>query len=174
MVKVVHRNQLHNHCTVTTKPVRYTAVYTSTTALLATTLPPSMSRTHTHTRAHISKYVLHTHTHTHSLSLNSQLCCFENWPKNKIIDSMSGWLLNCFPAYTDLKKIIWNRMTASVLKQDPDTKRFKQTLIYFNTNTSTLLLANTLLPSMSRTHTHKYFYTLSLILNCVKINKSLE
>ena len=30
------------------------------------------------------------------------------------------------------KKKIWNRMTASVLKQDPNTKRFKQTLIYFN------------------------------------------
>ena len=26
-------------------------------------------------------------------------------------------------------------MTASVLKQDPDTKRFKPTLIYFNTDT---------------------------------------
>ena len=30
------------------------------------------------------------------------------------------------------RKKIWNRMTASVLKQDPNTKRFKQTLIYFN------------------------------------------
>ena len=28
-----------------------------------------------------------------------------------------------------------NRMTASVLKQDPDTRRFKRTLIYFNTDT---------------------------------------
>ena len=26
-------------------------------------------------------------------------------------------------------------MTASVLKQDPNTKRFKRTLIYFNTDT---------------------------------------
>ena len=26
-------------------------------------------------------------------------------------------------------------MTASVLKQDPNTKKFKQTLIYFNTDT---------------------------------------
>ena len=26
-------------------------------------------------------------------------------------------------------------MTASVLKQDPNTKRFKRTLIYFNTGT---------------------------------------
>ena len=28
-------------------------------------------------------------------------------------------------------------MTASTLKQDPNTKRFKQTLIYFNTDTLT-------------------------------------
>ena len=28
---------------------------------------------------------------------------------------------------------IWHRMTASVLKQDPNTKRFKPTLIYFDT-----------------------------------------
>ena len=26
-------------------------------------------------------------------------------------------------------------MTASILKQDPDTKRFKQTLVYFNMDT---------------------------------------
>ena len=26
-------------------------------------------------------------------------------------------------------------MTASVLKQDPNTKRFKRTLLYFNTDT---------------------------------------
>ena len=26
-------------------------------------------------------------------------------------------------------------MTASILKQDPNTKRFQQTLIYFNTDT---------------------------------------
>ena len=31
--------------------------------------------------------------------------------------------------------IIWNRMTASVLKQDPNIKRFKRTIIYFNTDT---------------------------------------
>ena len=30
------------------------------------------------------------------------------------------------------KKKIYNRMTASVLKQDPNTKRFKRTLIYIN------------------------------------------
>ena len=28
-----------------------------------------------------------------------------------------------------------NRMTASVLKQDPNAKRFKRTLVYFNTDT---------------------------------------
>ena len=33
------------------------------------------------------------------------------------------------------EKKIWNRMTASVLKQDPNTKRFKRMLIYFNTDT---------------------------------------
>ena len=32
-------------------------------------------------------------------------------------------------------KTIWNRMTASVLKQDPNTKRFKRTLINFDTDT---------------------------------------
>ena len=32
-------------------------------------------------------------------------------------------------------KKIWNKMTASVLKQDPNTKRFKRTLIYFDTDT---------------------------------------
>ena len=30
---------------------------------------------------------------------------------------------------------IWNRMTASILKQDPNTKRFKRTLIYFDMDT---------------------------------------
>ena len=33
------------------------------------------------------------------------------------------------------KNTVWNRMTASVIKQDPNTKRFKQRLIYFNTDT---------------------------------------
>ena len=33
------------------------------------------------------------------------------------------------------KNQIWNRMTASVLKQDPNTKRFKRTLIYYDTST---------------------------------------
>ena len=31
------------------------------------------------------------------------------------------------------EKKIWNRMTANVLNQDPDTKRFKEMLIYFDT-----------------------------------------
>ena len=33
------------------------------------------------------------------------------------------------------KSKIWNRMIANVLKQDLNTKRFKRTLIYFNTDT---------------------------------------
>ena len=39
------------------------------------------------------------------------------------------------------KKKNWNRMTASVLKQDSNTKRFKRTLIYFNTYTKYANLA---------------------------------
>ena len=51
-----------------------------------------------------------------------------------------------FSQYSDTQKVlplqhlIWkrkisNRMTASILKQDPNTKRFKQMLIYFDTDT---------------------------------------
>ena len=39
-----------------------------------------------------------------------------------------------FKVKTDIYAKIWNRMTASILKQDPNTKWFKWTLIYFNTN----------------------------------------
>ena len=42
--------------------------------------------------------------------------------------------------YTHTQKKISNRMTASVLKQDPNTKRFEQTLIYFNTDTQYAIL----------------------------------
>ena len=35
----------------------------------------------------------------------------------------------------NLFKKVWNRMTASILKQNPNTNFFKQTFIYFNTDT---------------------------------------
>ena len=35
---------------------------------------------------------------------------------------------------------IWNRMTASILKQDPNTKRFKWMLIYFNSKITLILV----------------------------------
>ena len=41
----------------------------------------------------------------------------------------------CFYLSELKKNTVWNRMTASILKQDPNTKRFKQMLIYFNPDT---------------------------------------
>ena len=50
------------------------------------------------------------------------------------------------------KIIIWNRMTASVLKQDPNTKRFKRMLIYFNTDTQYAHFSVNLLYQASKWH----------------------
>ena len=79
-------------------------------------------------------------------------CCgpsFDGWPSHSFRTAQApvslgalcqrmthtfGWR-ECFVGSAKLeRKKIWNRMTASVLKEDPNTKRFKWMLIYFNTD----------------------------------------
>ena len=82
---------------------------------------------------------MHTCTHTHM------------WWISKMLQ-YTKINLNCIK--------IWNRMTASILTQDPNTKRFKRMLIYFNTDTVCKFSGKSPLSS------HK-----TTLCICVKINK---
>ena len=84
---------------------RYMAVYTTTRALLATTLLPLPSRTHTHTHTHTHMHACtHMHAQTHITHHTSVLFVvfvvvnFENW-SNKITARKSDQLLILFPVY---------------------------------------------------------------------------
>ena len=66
----------------------------------------------------------------------SAVCCVSYMPQN--IDWLTDWLTVVYSVLhvnpktlTNLKKNL-NRVTASVLKQDSNTKRFKQMFIYFD------------------------------------------
>ena len=65
---------------------------------------------------------------------------------------------------------LWNRMTASVLKQDPNTKRFKQTLIYFNTDTQHAHFRGNPLYQATKRHLHNR----QTVKNDEKLNKDLS
>ena len=54
--------------------------------------------------------------------------------------------------------IIWNRMTASVLKQDPNTKKFKRTLTYFDTTKNSVKIRY-----VSPSHFSSFFNRLSAV-----------
>ena len=63
---------------LTTADYRYTAVYTTTRALLATTLITSLSKTHTHTfpflsRTHTHHTHIHIYTHTHHTHIHTHI-----------------------------------------------------------------------------------------------------
>ena len=68
------------------------------------------ARAHTHTQARP-----HAHTHTHKVKRPAVI-----------------FIIMFFQVREKKKKKKSNRVTASVLKQDPNTKRFKRTLIYLS------------------------------------------
>jgi len=57
-------------------------------------------------------------------------------------------------------KTIWNRMTGSVLKQDPKRKRFKRTPIYYDTDTQYAIFRGNLSQATKRHLTVKWSKTM--------------
>ena len=129
-----------------------------------------LARVHTHT---------HTHTHTHNLN---QFRLRKTWYKT---DQGCWCLLNCYMMGHVLTVLmilvltfcidmtiwvllilkIYNRMTTSILKQDPNTKRFKWTLIYFDMDTQYAHFQGSCFQSCVNQTLASFFFFFSLFLS---------